>query len=249
MRRAETIMSDELRTRVTAIVRQDLADEAAAGFPLLQRFPNSETAGVPQYYSRLRQHERDSLLDALARYAMIKWSHDIVREKRAHPVLGPYLAKQPVYPQGDWYSERPKKLVIKNAAVEALTGAGFTPRKREAERPSHVSAFAHPDPSFPGTLLVSFDPGLLRQLDFGYRDWMSPGLAAQFGPLGPRDFIPIMGSLSYDHLWHGAGTNNPVCWDVITERTLAEAVSALSEALVRLAALAKRINALYSAAS
>jgi hypothetical protein len=243
----ENGVSEGLRNQITGIIRKDLADEADAGFPLLQRFPNSETAGVPQHFSRLRRHERESLLDALAHYAMIKWSHDVVREKRAHPVLGPYLAKQPVYPPGDWYGARPKKMAIKHAVLEALTGAGFTPRKRKDERPSHVVAFAHPDAAFPGDLIVSFDPGLLRQIDFGFRDWLRPELGAVLPPLGPRDFVPVVGWLAYDHLWHGAGTNNPVCWDLITEQNLAESVAALGEALARLGALAGRVNALAAA--
>jgi hypothetical protein len=82
------LMLEDLRSRIAAMIRQDLAEEAAAGFPLLQRFPNSETAGVPGYFSRMRQPDREILLDALAHYSTIKWSHDIVREKKAHPHLG-----------------------------------------------------------------------------------------------------------------------------------------------------------------
>ena len=233
-----------VREQIAAFIRRDLAEEAAAGFPLLSRFPNSEVAGVPTYFARLNDADRDSLLDALAHYATLKWSHELVREKKAHPVLGRYLAKQPLYPSGDWYGARPKKTLLKKSIVDGLAAAGFARQKREPGWSSHVVLFAHPD--IPGSLIVSFDPGLMRQMDFGFRDWLRPKLAAELEPLGPRDFIPAVSWLAYDHLWHGAGTNNPVCWDLISEENLAETVSVLRETLERLMALAGRINALAS---
>jgi hypothetical protein len=236
-----SFMSEDPRSRIAAIVRQDLAEEAAAGFPLLQRFPNSETASVPSYFSRISQPDREILLDALAYYSTIRWSHDVVREKKAHPILGPFLARQPSYPPGDWYGERPKKSLLKKTVVEKLADAGFT-RTKSQSRPTDVIEFSHADPSFEGYLLISFDPGFPRQMDFGFRDWMRADLIMSFEPLGPRDFIPIMRSLTYDHLWHGAGTNNPVCWDVITEKNLEQAVCVLVDVLERLGMLAGRIN-------
>lgn len=237
-------MSEELRSRIAGIVRDDLAAEAEAGFPLLRRFPNSETAGVPAYIARLSKANRESLLDALAHYSTVKWSHEVVREKRAHPVLGPYLAKQPLYPSGDWYGERSKKSLLKKSVTERLGVAGFVRKKREPASPSDVLEFAHPDPSFAGRLIVSFDPGLLRQMDFGFRDWLCPDLSKHFELPNPREFIPIIGWLAYDHLWHGAGTNNPVCWDLVAEKRLEETGGLLVEILERLTTLAARINSL-----
>jgi hypothetical protein len=240
----ENLRPEDWRAGVAAIIRHDLAEEAAAGFPLIRRFPNSETACVPGCFSRLSQADREILLDALAHYSSVKWSHEIVREKKAHPVLGPFLAKQPSYPPGDWYGGRPKKSLLKRTVVERLTPAGFVQRKRESNWPADIVRFSHPDPSFEGHLTIGFDPGFPRQMDFGFRDWMRADLIRQFEPLGSREFIPIMLSLSYDHLWHGAGTNNPVCWDVITVENLEDTVSVLVEALERLATLARRINGL-----
>ena len=92
-------MAEQPRSEIAGIIRSDLAEEASAGFPLLTHFPNSETMGIPAYFSRLSAADRDSLLDALAHYSTIKWSHDIVREKRAHAVLGPFLrSNQPILP-------------------------------------------------------------------------------------------------------------------------------------------------------
>jgi hypothetical protein len=235
-------MPEGLRSQIAALIRQDLAAEAGAGFPLLQRFPNSETAGIPAYFARLSAPDREALLDALAHYSTIKWSHEVVREKRAHPVLGPFLAKRPSYPPGDWYGERPKKSLLKKSVREALANAGFARIKRESPSQSDVLEFSHP--SFEGRLIVSFDPGFPRQMDFGFCEWLRGDLRKLFALQNPREFIPIVGRLTYDHLWHGAGTNNPVCWDVITEKNLEETTRLLVEVLERLTALAARVNGL-----
>jgi hypothetical protein len=237
-------MAQDLRAGIAAIIRQDLAEEAAAGFPLLRRFPNSETASVPGYFATLAPPDREILLDALARYSMIQWSHEVVREKQAHPVLGPFLTRRPSYPPGDWYGARPKKSVLKKSVVDRLALVGYARQKRQLPLPPDVMEFAHPDPTFAGHVLVSFDPGFPRQLDFGLRDWICAGLRAQFALPEPRAFIPAIRSLAYDHLWDGGGTNNPVCWDVITVENLEETGNLVVEVLDRLSALAGRINRL-----
>ncbi len=237
-------MSEGFRTRMAAVIRQDLAEEAAAGFPLLKRFPNSEIASVPGYFANIDTADREILFDALAHYSTLQWSHDIVRERQAHPVLGRYLRRQPVYPPGDWYGARPRKSALKKSVVEHLTQAGFVRKKREAPSPADVMDFSHPDPTFAGHLIVSFDPGLLRQMDFGFRDWLRADLKPHFALADPRAFIPVIGWLAYDHLWDGHGTNNPVCWDVISEKKLDETGDLVVEVLNRLTALAARINAL-----
>ena len=241
-------MPEDLRSQIAAIIRQDLAAEADAGFSLLQRFPNSETACVPGAFARLAKPDRESLLDALAHYSTLQWSHEVVREKRAHPVLGPYLAKQPLYPQRDWYAERPKKSALKKSITDALTAAGYVRQKREGTLPSSVVEFFHPDTAIRARLIVSFDPGLMRQMDFGFREWLSPRLAKHFQSLDPRAFIPVIGWLAYDHLWHGAGTNNPVCWDLISEQNLEETGHLLVEVLERLIRLGARVNELAATA-
>ncbi len=163
-------------------------------------------------------------------------------KKQAHPVLGPYLRRRPSYPPGDWYGERPRKSALKASVVERLAQAGFARIKQQARSPADVMAFSHPDPSFEGHLIVSFDPGLLRQMDFGFRHWVRGGLKPLFEIPDPRAFIPITGFLAYDHLWDGHGTNNPVCWDVITANSLERVGDLVVEVLGRLASLAARIN-------
>ena len=76
------------------------------------------------------------------------------------------------------------------------------------------------------------------------RDWMRAGLKEHFELPDPRAFVPIVRSLAYDHLWDGRGTNNPVCWDLITDRNLEETGDLVVEVLNRLSALAARINGL-----
>jgi hypothetical protein len=237
-------MSEGFRARMAATIRKDLAEEAAAGFPLLKRFLNSEIASVPGYFANITPADREILLDALAHYSTIKWSHDIVREKQAHPVLGPYLARRPLYPPGDWYGERPRKSALKKSVVDRLAQAGFVRKKQQVRSHADVMEFSHPDLSFEGHLILSFDPGLLRQMDFGFRDWVRGGLKQQFELPDPRAFIPIIGFLAYDHLWDGHGTNNPVCWDVITTNNLEKIGDLVVEVLNRLSVLAARINGL-----
>jgi hypothetical protein len=93
-------------------------------------------------------------------------------------------------------------------------------------------------------LSIGFDPGFPHQMDIGFHDWLRPDLARAFALPTPRDFIPIIRCLAYDHLWRGTGVNNPNCWDVITESQLDETGEVLVEVLDRLTALAGRINAL-----
>lgn len=233
-------MTEELRAQIAAVIRSDLAAEADSGFALIGRFPNSEIACVPPAFARLSPPDQESLLDALAHYSTLQWSHEVVRDKRAHPVLGPWLGKQPLYPAGDWYGARPRKSLLKRSVAEALTAAGFVRQKREGS----ASVLEFTPPALQARLIVSFDPGLMRQMDFGLREWLCPALAKHFELHDPRAFIPVIGWLAYDHLWEGAGTNSPICWDVIAEKDLEETGRLVVEILERLTALAARVNAL-----
>jgi hypothetical protein len=237
-------MSEQLRSRVAAEIRRDLAGEMQAGFPLLCRFPNSETAAIPDFVAHLSSAERESMLDALALYATLKWDHAQTIEKRNNPAIPRLGRPQPRYPEGDWYGGRPKKTALKRAVADRLAAAGFVLRKRETGRSSDWQEFAHPDSAFPGTLGLSFDPGFPRQLSYGYRNWLRPGLLDRFPPLGPRDIIPAITSLDYDVLWRCEATSSAICWDVITEANLEATLDVLMETLDRLYRLAARINAI-----
>src|ERR1700730_7713411 len=58
-------MSD-LRRNVCALLRADLAEEAAAGFPRLMNIPQTDIIWCLDHFARLSAAERDALLDALA---------------------------------------------------------------------------------------------------------------------------------------------------------------------------------------
>jgi hypothetical protein len=235
--------AEVLRAKIAGMVRADLAEEAAAGFSLVGRFPNSETASVPGHFEGFSASDKEILLDALAHYSTVQWSHEVVREKSAHPVLRRFLARRPIYPPGDWYGARPKKSALKKAMSEALTKAGYA-RIKEPNLPADLLRFSHPDPAFAGRLFISFDPGFPRQMDFGLNDWLRADLARHFELPDARAFIPIIRQLAYDHLWDGHGVNNPICWDVVVEKDLEETGRLLVEVLQRLATLAARINGL-----
>ena len=116
--------------------------------------------------------------------------------------------------------------------------------KIEGVKGTEAVVYRHSDPAFPGRLSVHFNSSLMRQMEFGFRDWLAPALKARFSSPNPRDFMPLVGVLAYDHLWDGHGTNNPVCWDLMTEANLDQSVATMREALERLTALGKRVNAL-----
>jgi hypothetical protein len=241
---ATSASTERLRARIAAVIREDLAAERAAGFPLVWRFPNSELASVPDAFARLDDADQNRLLDALAHFSTLWWSHELVRDREAHPILGPYLHRRPKYPDVDWFGGRPKKAALKKAVMTMLAEAGYDRQKIEGAKGTEVVVYAHSDQTFPGRLLVHFDSALMRQMEFGFRDWLAPSHKAHFSSANPRAFMPIVGVLAYDHLWDGHGTNNPVCWDLITEANLDESIATMRKALERLTALGKRVNAL-----
>jgi hypothetical protein len=61
----------ELRSNVAALIRNDLAHEASAGFPMLKRIPCTQVVRLLDYWATLAGEEQGSLLDALARLASV----------------------------------------------------------------------------------------------------------------------------------------------------------------------------------
>jgi hypothetical protein len=56
----------DLRSKVVALMRAELAQEAAAGFPRLSRIPQTDIIWFLDYFGGLSVADRESLLDALA---------------------------------------------------------------------------------------------------------------------------------------------------------------------------------------
>jgi hypothetical protein len=187
-----------------------------AGFQLLRRFPNSEMTAVPDFVPCLSIAERESMLDALALYATVRWDPERNLEKRNNPAIPRLGRPQPRYLDGDWCGSRAKKTTLNRAVADNLA-ADFVPRNRERAGSSDWQEFTHPDSAFPGTLCISFDPGFPRQLDYGYRNWLKPDLLNQLMPLEPRDIIPAITSLNYEVRWRCEVTSSAICWDVVTE--------------------------------
>ena len=236
-------MSEEMRSRVAAEIRRELAEEAAAGFPLLRRVPDSETACVPAFFDGLSEEEREAMLDGLAWFATHEWSYPQRQElSEKYPALRRLERLQPVYPKGDWYGLRPKKSKLKKALADRLIGAGFARRKLERPAPERMD-FTPPDGAFPGFLLLSLDPGGIHQLDFGLCDCLRSELRALLGPPESWNKIPAL-NLDYHMIWRACASSGGVSWDLITEANLEETVEVFMETVARLTALATRINAL-----
>src|SRR5216684_3927414 len=99
-------------------------------------------------------------------------------EAESPPVRWRILCRKTFAPASPRSSGRicARKPLLKKAVVERLTNAGFARKKRPGGWPLDVVGFSHPDPSFEGYLIVGFAPGLRRQMDFGFRDWMRADL-------------------------------------------------------------------------
>ena len=236
-------MSEDLRTRIAAEIRRELADEAAAGFPLLRRLPASQTAGVPAFFAGLSADEREGLLDGLVWHATHEWSYQQRQELSERlPAMRRLALLQPAYPKGDWYGARPKKAKLKKAVAERFFGAGFARRRLERPMPDRMD-FTHPDGVVPGFVLLSFDTNLLNQLDYGLRNWLRPDFAVWFKPSAEWKSFPVL-DLDYYNLWLAHAGSGGVNWELITEENLEEACNLLMETVARLTALAARINAL-----
>jgi hypothetical protein len=243
------VLNTELHAKVTAIIRDDLAREAANGFPFVSTFPNSETFGIPKYFDSLDVAEREKLLDALAHYSILPFSHEIVKEKQTNPVLHKYLRKQPYY--GTSYGAgRPSKATLKKRLIAYFTEKGFT-----CEKDGWVIRFYGKVGDIDATVKMFLDPGLMRQLDFSVGGWMKDDLREQLmtlavpwtnmlGQVLTHD-PPIIDRLSYDTIWTGSqGSSVATCWDLIQEQNLEEILNLFPSILERTSQLATCINAL-----
>jgi hypothetical protein len=239
--------STELQGNIVAIIRDDMAEEAAAGFPLLNMFPNSETAGVPTFFQSIHKSDQEALLDGLAYYSVLPFSHELVKEKDADPLLHKFLNKQPDYGPS-YLVGRPRQSALKKLLIERLTRSGFECKKKGTY--IYCRGFVG---TTEATLKINLDPGLMRQLDYGLCDWMKEDLVKKLkslsnGQSGRTHDAPIIDNFSFDHMWTGTKVSSCTsCWDLISESNVEQSIELLSPILLRLAALIDRINALDKA--
>lgn len=127
----------ELRTRVSALLRKEFAQEATAGFPRLKRLPNTGAIRFLDYLNGLESAEQGALLDALAHFNTAVFFPELagseVAERQQHPVFGPFLEAMAFRGFGGGYRYTPVKLlagIAKDQAVGGLEGwiknFGFT---------------------------------------------------------------------------------------------------------------------------
>src|SRR5436853_5516403 len=82
-------MSD-LQSNIFAVVRKELAQEAAAGFPRLRLIPQTDFIWFLDYFAGLAATEREALLDALARHGMMAF---FPRQRTGEQEIAPALAR------------------------------------------------------------------------------------------------------------------------------------------------------------
>ena len=85
-----------------AVLRQEMATEAQAGFPLLRRTPCTLTVALLDYYAELDEGAREALLDGLAEVAAGR----MVYRASGHPAVGAFHAamQSPRYTGGYRYT-------------------------------------------------------------------------------------------------------------------------------------------------
>lgn len=234
---------------IVHIIRDELARESAADFPLLKTFPNSETLGVPQYFANLSSDDRETLLDAMAYYSLVPFSHELINEQKTNQVFHKFTYKQPSY-GSSFMVGRPPKNTLKKALIECLNKEGFDCKKEGS------SVFARGTiGSASATVWMHFNPGAMRQFYFGVSDWMSDNIRQELAPLSVKwqnmlgaeqtRLAPIIEGFSYDQLWTGSPASPcDTGWDLISQTNLNDSIEAFNQALKRLGSMIEQINGL-----
>src|SRR6266536_2296145 len=92
-------MSD-LQSKIIAVLRMELAEEAAGGLPRLRRAPDTEIIWFLDWFAALDSAEQEALLDGLARWGAIavfpkEGGPQVVEElERRHPALARFRASR-----------------------------------------------------------------------------------------------------------------------------------------------------------
>jgi hypothetical protein len=88
----------ELESSITALLRADFGQEAAAGFPRLKRIPYTDIIWLLDYFAAQAVAEQEALLDGLARLATLPFfpqkcgPEQVAAIERDHPALARFRA-------------------------------------------------------------------------------------------------------------------------------------------------------------
>jgi hypothetical protein len=258
-------MSD-LRANVESLLRAELADEAAAGFPRLTRTPHTDIIWLLDYYDGLAAAERTALLDALARFGAGCF---FLRLGERVPEADPALARcreareRPGGKGGTRYTDV-KMLCMDKSMREPgnyheswrqnFTALHFRPRADLLPDLGHLKAAK-------ATLLRKLVNAALTRL-FAPQIVKQPGGACKYvGPYGNGeltvrvDFGSSLSPLRYEVTLKNAAHPLPVVrlsyelfwgasmgWDYLTEENAARSVDFFAEQVAYLANLVERFN-------
>jgi hypothetical protein len=83
----------ELRSKVAALYRAEMAEEVAAGFPTLRRIPSTPVVRFLDYWGTLEAPEQDALLDTLAWFGSVGAEPERAAAETAERQQNPVLAR------------------------------------------------------------------------------------------------------------------------------------------------------------
>ncbi len=119
----------EMRSRLSALLKSELAQEAEAGFPRLMRLPNTQIIRFLDYFEALSSSEKEALLDAMAHFNAAAFLPELAGaeavERQQHPVFGRFRKAAAFMGFGGGYRYTPVKLlhgIARDAAVGGLAG-------------------------------------------------------------------------------------------------------------------------------
>lgn len=252
---------------ITRRIRDELAQEAVADFPRLQRIPQTEVIWFLDYFATLALGDRESLLDALAESASVAFASPGARDAAVAPALARMreLRAAPGSKGGTRYSDT--KMLSAQKSLRSPDGYHESWRTRFT--PLHFQPRTDLVPSLDD--LAPAKAALVRKLVtarlikwLGWAPEKLPGgvlkllgtaapyeavLRIDFGgslsQLGytitlrrPHDQSLAFVQLSYERLWDIGGR-----WDYVTEENATRSVEFFAEQMLHLAWLAGEIEA------
>jgi hypothetical protein len=255
----------ELRSNVAALIRNDLAQEASAGFPILSRTPCTQVVRFLDYWATLPTADQDALLDSLARLASVIAEPERAAVEMAQRQQDPALARlgAAVAFRGfaGGYRCTPIKIlggIAKNKAIGNVEDWLKTSGCSALELQLRPELLPSPDcivPVKPARLKKLVDKMLTalfapRKESLGSDGCKYVGefdqspltVTVLFAPPGrqnPRQLQYLVNGGTYEGLWHCHAI-----WDYITEENAERSVKLLRDLVFYLVGFMKRVNEL-----